>query len=273
VTEGMNRLAQALICLTDPAARAAYDAALGLPEEASVVAGSTVRDPELLLDQPPASRPYEVVEGEQSEPMPLPPAYEVVWEDDPPRPRPAYEVVEVVEAELVARAVGPWQPATRRELFARLAAVRRFVAAWQNLKPFLGDPRESLTRPARVLMLLDAMVEARPLLGSLREVLGESVPAGGMVTVLLAQPLFLHTFRLLLPDQRRAVAIDWRRGEAALTREYARLRDLVRTGRPVRRRSRRCRVVGWLVRTPEVALAVFAIVALCAAWMRGRGPR
>ena len=30
VTEGMNRLAQALVCLTDPAARAAYDAELGI---------------------------------------------------------------------------------------------------------------------------------------------------------------------------------------------------------------------------------------------------
>src|SRR6476620_8927364 len=31
VTVGMNRLAQALVCLTDPAARTAYDAEIGFP--------------------------------------------------------------------------------------------------------------------------------------------------------------------------------------------------------------------------------------------------
>ena len=268
VTEGMNRLAQALICLTDPAARAAHDASLGLLADAT----STVRDPELLLDQPPPVPAFVLVE--EVEPIPLPPAYEVVWEDEPGK-RPAYEVVEgVVEAELVAPPAGPWQPATRRDLFARLAAVRRLVAAWQKLKPVLGDPRETLSRPAPAVVFLEAVAEVRPALEPLRDVVGGPGKPGAAVAALLAQPLLLPTFRLLLPDQRRAVAIDWRRAEAALAREYTRLRELVRSGRPVRRRSRGAfRHLRWLARVPEIALVLLVIVAVFVVFLRARGVR
>jgi hypothetical protein len=293
VTEGMNRLAQALVCLTDPVARAAYDAARGfaparptpLPPEPSA---PIILDADLLLDQPPppdsthrvevpfapgVAPPeplppaYEVVE-------PLPPTYELVEESDEGSRRPAYEVVEVVEADLVARPDVPWQPATRRQLFARLAAVRRLLAAWRKLKPVLGDPREPLARTARVLVLVEAVAEVRPLLDPLRGVVGEHGRPGGLVAALVARSLVLHTLRLLLPDQRRAVALDWHRGEMALLREYARLREIVRSGRPLRRRSRgRRRVAGWLARTPEFALVALGIAAILVAFLRLRtGP-
>jgi hypothetical protein len=287
VTVGMNRLAQALVCLTDPVARAAYDAAHGFSARNRSVAspatsaqpvavlpdGPIVLDADLLLDQPPPTLPpeptpaYEVVEPEPGEPRP--PAYEVVWETEAARP--AYEVVEVVEAELVALPHVPWHPASRRQLFARLAAVRRLLAAWRQLKPVLADPREPLTRPARVLALVEAVTEVRRQLGSLRELVGDE-RAGELVVTVVAQPLMLQTLRMLLPGQRRALALDWRSAEAALLREYARLRELVRSGRPVRRRSRGgWRVAGWLARTPEFVLVVLALAALLAAFLRDRG--
>jgi hypothetical protein len=267
-TEGMNRLAQALICLTDPAARASYDASLGLVPTSD----ATVRDPELLLNRPPPLPAFVVVE--EVEPLPLPPAYEVVWEDEPAKP-PVYEIVgDVVEAKLVARPTGPWLPATRRELFARLAAVRRLLAAWQKLKPVLGDPRETLSRPAPVLILLEAAAGVRPALKPLCDVVGGPGQPGALVAALLAQPLLLPTFRLLLPDQRRAVALDWRRAELALSREYVRLRELVRSGRPVRPRAwRGFRPLKWLIRVPEVAVVLLAVAAIAVVWWRGRGGR
>ena len=130
---------------------------------------------------------------------------------------------------------------------------------------------QTQARPARVLALVEAVAEVRPLLESLREVVGEP---GGLVAAVVAQPLVLQTFRMLLPDQRRALAIDWRSAEAALLREYARLRELVRSGRPVRRRSRGgWRVVGWLARTPEFVLVALALAAILMAFLRYRGGR
>ena len=266
VTEGMNRLAQALVCLTDPAARAAYDASLGFPPASAPGLG----DPALLLDQSPQVVPYELVDETAPEPIPLPPAYEVI-RDDEPRPRPAYEVVEFVEAVVVSPPQGPWQSASRRELFARLAAVRRLVAAWQQLRPYLGDPTEPLSRPVQVLVLLEQTAELRAALAPLRDLVGEPGRPGGVVAALVAQPLTLHTLRLLLPDQRRAVAVDWRRGEAALAREYARLRELVRAGRPVQPGRRRLGRFGWVVRTPELALAALAVAVLVVVLIRTRG--
>jgi hypothetical protein len=303
VTEGMNRLAQALICLTDPAARAAYDAEHGFatapapaippqpppvtgPEVASILAEpgepeSVVPDPTLLLEYPlspgmeppePLPPPYEVVEEEPDGPL-LP--YEVVWEEDVSPPVPAYEVVaptEVVEAELVAPPDRPWQPATRRQLFARLALLRRFLAAWRTLQPFVADPREPLARPARVLGFLEAVTQVRPLLASLPGLVGDSGRSGELVAIALRQPHVLHTFRTLLPDQRRTVAIDWRRAELAVQREYTRLRELDRTGRPRQRRwSRRGRLVRWAARNPESLLVAAAIIALLSAALRARG--
>src|SRR5207248_2900994 len=92
--------------------------------------------------------------------------YEVVWEPDAAPPGPAYEVVDVVEAALVELPEIPWQPRNRRQLFARLAAIRRFLAAWGKLRATVADPREPLDRPARVLTLLEAVAEALPLLGT-----------------------------------------------------------------------------------------------------------
>ena len=312
VTEGMNRLAQALICLTDPAARAAYDAELGLPRllvppESQKPVAAIPETTEVLTFEPtpgfpiPADDPepngtdvtqvidmryepgleppeplppaYEVVENEA--PEPLPPAYEVIWETEGATSGTAYEVV---EAKVVSPPPEPpWQPPTRRALFARLAAVRRLLVAWQKLKSLLGDPREPIDRPVRVLALLEAVAEVHPLLDSVPGVVGKLSQPGGLVALLLRQPLVLHTIRALLPDQRRAVATDWQRAELELTRETVRLRELARSGRPLlsrsRARSRLRRLVRWVTRTPEAILLALAVAIVIVAILRGYSGR
>jgi hypothetical protein len=192
-------------------------------------------------------------------------------EDEPP------PALDVVEARLVAAPEPPWQPPTRRHLYARLATVRRFLTAWRQLQPLLSDPREPLDRPVRVLALLEAVAVLRPLLDSLPTILVGSSP-GGRVTILLRQPLVPQTLRALLPDQRRAVTADWQRTEADLVREYHRLRELDRSGRPFRRRARTRlrlvrRLIRWVIRTPEALLIALAVVVLMIALLRGsRGP-
>ena len=70
-----------------------------------------------------------------------PPAYEVV-EDESPEPCDSpYEVVAEtggLTPEFVAPPRPPWQPPTRRELYARLAAVRRVLAAWAETQAATG---------------------------------------------------------------------------------------------------------------------------------------
>lgn len=289
VTEGMNRLAQALICLTDPVARAAHDAELGL--DAATIWNTSDRaksEPDFLLLlrdlgeptqatevafspglAPPERLPYEVVEPNESEPPPLPyelVPYEVV---ETPVGLPLPPAYEVVEAELVKLPAVPWQPANRRQLYVRLVVLRRLLAAWRKLKPGLADPREPFDRPIRVVLFIEAATLVRSLLDSHRGLLVES---GALVAVLLRQPHMLATLRTLLPDQRRAVAIDWQRTELWLEREQVRLRKVARSqGRRRKRIGGRWRGLGWVSRSPEVVLVVLAGAVVLVALVRWVG--
>src|SRR5262249_18544854 len=119
-----------------------------------------------------------------------------------------------------------------------------------------------------VLILLDAAGEVRTLLPALRGVLGAVGQPGGIVVGLLTQALPLDTVRRLLPDQRQAVAADWRAGQAEVRREYARLRQLARGGPPTPTRPAGS-VVRWLRDNPEWVLILLAAFAVFVALVRG----
>jgi hypothetical protein len=294
VTVGMNRLAQALVCLTDPSARTAYDAEIGIPMVQSDAVGSNAQATRPV--PPPLPTPtFEVVSafplGNEDDaapsdvtqvlevpftaglapPVPIVLPYVVV---EPQPPLPAFEVVAepAVEAGIVLPVVLDWQPASRRELYARLTVLRRVMGGWQKLKPALADPQEQLNRPLSALHFLEAVVELRPLLHSRFPLVGQSGRPGGIVAALLCQPPSLHTFRSLLPDQRRVVAQDWLAGEAELQREHRRLRELSRWGRRRRPRLRRrnwfTRTLAWAIRTPESLLLVVGLAIMLAAGIR-----
>jgi len=236
-TEGMNRLAQALICLTDPVARAAHDAELRSPEAA----------PKPLADT------YGMLPSTANPPLPSPPE----------EPTPA--------AEPLALPVGDWQPRTRRELFALLAVMRRLLVAWRRLKPALADPDEPLARPAAVLALLEAVADLRPLLDHLQSLVASTGGTGTLVMEMIRQRFALPTFRTLSTEQRGALSLDWRRAEQSFTHELNRLRELVRTGRPPRRGGHRTgKFFRWATRTPEVLLLVLAIVTVLVVTLRVR---
>jgi hypothetical protein len=140
VTEGMNRLAQALVCLTDPAARAAFDAEIGVrtvqPEPDLDLKSPAARPapppiptsayevvptfPLGIEDELPASDVTQVLEvpftAGLAPPAPIVLAYSVI-ETQPP-PLPAFEVVAepIIEAIVVPAVARDWQPASRREL-------------------------------------------------------------------------------------------------------------------------------------------------------------
>jgi hypothetical protein len=120
--------------------------------------------------------------------------------------------------------------------------------------------------------LLEAVREVRAVLPPLRGLVGGPGEPGGLVAAAVTRPLALDLFRILLPDQRQAVAIDWRRGQAELQREYRRLRDLVRRPGPPGPRGSRV-LLRWVAETPELVLVVLAAAALLVALVRGLGGR
>jgi hypothetical protein len=321
VTEGMNRLAQALICLTDPATRLAYDAEIGLaatpsslatsdklPGQPTVVPRFTASGPSpthssINADGEKPSLPtyprYEILPGfpltpEEADsepadatkvivspilaqfnpPEPLPPAYEVVEPEPLP---PAYELVpdevewrpgvsppewaiEIVEPQRVTiRSPSAWQPATPRDLYRRLVYLRRLLTAFRKFKSSLGNPYEPFDHPGELLKLLDALGEIRPLLASNVQIPWGADTPHEQVIALIKQPHILHTVRLLLPEQREAIAFDLKRIEQFLLSENRRLRKLARLHRKLRfRGTQQWRAVWWVARIPEVIWVVLA---------------
>jgi hypothetical protein len=323
VTEGMNRLAQALITLTDPAGKLADDAERGAVPAADASPAATPATPAPPLAEP--SPPGSVVVAEplvdddvfsddaataETEPTdgpemtqvielqwpltgtqpPLPAGAPVVtWGKAPEPPKrpvePPYEVVpeerreplplrpprpDVVDAVVVGPASkARSDPQSRRWIYVRLALIRRAMRAWDRLRPVIADPQDPVDRPGRVVVLLEAAHAVRPLLPKLRGIVGGVGEPGGLVAAVVKQVLLMDTFRRLLPDQRQAVAIDWRRGQTSLQAEYGRLRRLSRAGRPERAGAPAVMIlVRWLKETPELVLILLGLLAVLIALFR-----
>jgi hypothetical protein len=256
VTEGMNRLAQALVCLTDPAARAAYDRGLGLTP-----AFELVEDEPLLAEVIDDAAPAD----------PAPP-YEVV--DDGPRPNDTLPLVGLPDDFAQRPPTPPHPPRAaarkpvklkRRALYRRLAALRKAVRAWEGLRPVLATPGEPLATPVAVLRLLRALADARAALPAVAFAT-DGAAAGAVVRALVRLPTAPSAVRGLLPTQRMAVARDWHDGYALLRAE----RDFHRR---LAARPRAGRRAGWQLRsavrrTPELVLIALAALVLIGAALR-----
>jgi len=271
VTEGMNRLAQALITLTDPGAKAAYDSELGVASlsppapppmpkveakpEPVIVAEPVLDDEDELPDAEPLpdAFPTEVTQ-ELIVPAELIQPYEVLPDRLPPRPAPAPSAV-----------VRPYPtpPSSRRWIYRRLALLRRSRRAWSKLRPVFLDPNDPLDRPGRILILLEGAAAIRPLLPELSGVVGGIDEPGGSLSAVLAQPLLMDAMRRLLPTQRERVAADWRAGLQELEREYARMRQVAIAERETAESAPTPpRVLLWIRDYPEVLLVGFALFIL-----------
>lgn len=300
VTEGMNRLAQALITLTDPAGKTAYDAELGLAASTKLPSPKFTRAVE-----PPPSRSAPLIVAEpvlddspfDDEAFEIPDATDATQEifvpakeaagyplaesgPLPPRPVPALEpprrtvpvakvVAEPAPIELVVAAPPP--STARRWIYTRLAQLRAARRAWERLGAILGDPQDPIDRPGRLLLLLEAAAAVRPHLPALAEVMAGAERPGAIVVAILNQPLMLDTLRRLLPDQRQALAIDWRRGQDELLDAYLRLRRQARESRDTGERGQRLpTALRWLLDYPELALIGLALFALLIAFAHSR---
>lgn len=277
VTEGMNRLAQAMIALTDPAARPAPPPAAHPDEDdfppLDVTTTTAARPPaaataaDMILDAAklaPLSAPRPVVPATEvvldAEPVAAPPPPPLVAEPPPPNVAPPVVAVETAEVEPLG--VG-YRPADRRKGYAELVALRAVLRAWEKLQPYFGVPSEPLAGPAQVLGFVEAARGCRTAL-ALSEYRDWFARYGGAVVAVVRNPLALSVFRDLVGSQRQALAADWAAAAAELKRRYKSMRRGLRESKP---RKRYATIVRdsrhWLRENPEwvlAALITFAVI-------------
>jgi hypothetical protein len=284
VTEGMNRLAQALITLTSTVAPAVGQRPGG--------GGNTL---------PPASPPARPKpRRSRRQPKPQTSAHEgvtltaptgvehdVVFEAEPvaadkavpPEPgvfrAPAVLTKEAIVSDEIPRPTAVAKrhkrfaiPAHRRDGFATLARLRKLLGGMEKLRPFFADPGERLVTPLRVFEYIRAVRAFRDEVnGGGRS--GWPAPHGRLVLTVVGHPLSLTVFRELVPSQRHAVAADWAMTHTELSGDYALLRRYLTETKPSRGWRRRLRKAsGWLRGNPEWLLVVAASTAFVAAVVR-----
>lgn len=276
VTEGMNRLAQALIAVSAP------------------VQATTARAPVELDYLPDLSQPAPAAAG-QFQPLPLPlplPANDIadaeavddevveaeVVELPPPPPVPPPRPLVQLEADplvLLDQDLPPPPPgatatrADRRKLYRELAFLRQLRKAWERIGPVAGVPSEPVRSAEAVYLVLVTRQELLRLF-DLRPDLTDDLERGGRtVTAVFTQPHAAAVLRDLVPAQRAAVAADWAAGRVGLFARYAGLRRQVRAMRPKRWGIRLAGKVGTFFRTnPEWVLVAFTLLVVLVGLIR-----
>jgi hypothetical protein len=297
VTEAMNRLAQAFVCLTDPAAKQEYDQQLLSPASEPLA----LRPPSSPESNAPARNPTSAVPDPlawlfgpwnfSSAPA-LPEPQDVFdWETAPPPPRLHLDsnmakvpneplpdgngtgaadtgVAAPASATAVKAAAGLPSPArrglgTKRALYYRVSRTRQLLWTWEQAGKYLHRPTQLLTKPAEATELIQLLQTIRELLRSFPPLLGQAGQPGYLVVALARQQLIVPTFQTLLPSQRQALARDWQAGYRLLLDHRQFLREELRG---LRRRSRLGRAVRLLRSActdhPGLWLFLLALVAL-----------
>jgi hypothetical protein len=291
VTEGMNLLAQAMICLTDPAARREYDRSLGVtsaPADARAPSRSEPAQEEAAvidlppptefvysedLEEPPVREPLPdaIIPELVEEPLPLPDE-----EDDEERDE-EFDDEEPLELPLVDDEdwAEPSEPTPhdqrqyRRGIYGELVRIRRVLEIWGRLRNYLDEPEKAFTRRTETVAFMTCLSDLRPLLGTVHNLIGEAGQPGHLVAVLSRQQLVVEMFRSLLPSQREALSQDCRSAHYVLLDRYDDLRDEVRrlTAKGFSRRVWRP-LMRHLVARPEWFLLMIGMAALAIAFLR-----
>jgi hypothetical protein len=297
VTEALNRLAQAFVCLTDPAAKRAYDAALlGKPLEPvapAPAAAPAVDTPAPASPKPPpdplawlygpftegtrqklaaamgaepaeqapaASEPTApaTAQANGSAAPPAEPAPPQVAPPPAPAPPPADPVVEAAQSALARRGLG-----TKRALYYRISRTRQLIRAWVQVGKYVGDATAQLRKRSDAVELVRQLTSIRQLLRDFPPLLGQAGQPGYLVVALARQPLILQTFLGLLPTQREALVRDWQAGLALLAAHRLFLREELWGLRRKGRLGRAVRAVQAVFsERPGLWLLLVALVAL-----------
>jgi hypothetical protein len=305
VTEAMNRLAQAFVCLTDPAAKRAYDREL-LGETAP-----QRQAPSVAVEEAP--RPLAWLPGPSEELIPIDAESADHAENEPEVPLLPSEVAEAAapgeQARIPTTLAGPAldgtppdivipdglpataQPplverldpvaagasaararrglGTKRALYFRIARTRKLLAAWDQLGKYLAQPQRRITKPTEATELIRLLARIVSLLRGFPPVLGQAGEPGYLVIALARQPAPVPMFQTLLPSQRESLAQHWEAGRKFLIAHRLFLRHEVRSRRARSRLARAARTVAtFMAEYPEYVLFALAILALTVAIAR-----
>ncbi len=233
----MNLLAQAMICLTEPATRTAYDQKL-LPSPPVINLGDADELPLQLVDEPPAAaRPVRLDRRAQPDldPLRLPPeTYSL--EDEPDAD--ALLIPELIDDEPLTlaeeedeedepetRSINPRPdrtPKTRRDFYRSIVRIRRVLRIWERLRAYLDDPEKTFDRRIDTIAFMSCLAELQPLLPSVADLVGGPNQPGHLVAALARQQLVVEMFRSLLPSQRLALTRDCQSAHYCAARKIAR---------------------------------------------------
>ena len=204
VTEAMNRLARAFSCLTDPAAKKAYDAWLSGPrtrEPAKRTASDTSADPLAWLfgpwsgltnarsndrrqladwrDAPPPPRrpttadptplPEEVRFPANGTGSPVVPPRDPMAVSAPPAPGPIDSFLQAAQCSRARRAL-----TTRRALYHRMRVTHRLIRAWEQAGKYVNRPGRRLVRPCAARRAGTSTALGRSVLGGFPSFAGEA---------------------------------------------------------------------------------------------------
>ncbi|MCU0705985.1 MAG: hypothetical protein MUF18_18620 [Fimbriiglobus sp.] len=273
VTEGMNRLAQALIAVSAPPAPAAPapSPAFALDDLPDLSAPQTAPiQPQPLPPPAPAVIDYEASDDEvvEAEVVELPPPPPV----PPPRPLVQLEADPLVLDDVADTPPPPGATATRtdrRKLYRELAFLRQLRKAWERIGPVAGVPSEPVRSAEAVYLVLVTRRELLRLF-DLRPDLTDDLDRGGrVVTAVFTQPHAAAVLRELVPSQRAAVAADWAAGRVGLFARYAGLRKRIRAMRPKRWGVRAAGRMGdFFRRNPEWVLVLLTLLLVLIGLLR-----
>lgn len=222
VTEGMNRLAQAMLAVTlsasaAPVAEPPSEAAFDLRPKSGTTAAIVAAVP--VLDAQPLEAPIELQE-------PSAPALPGLRPSQVVAPPPAIDTVPDVQIATTRVA--------RRAAYRELAGLRALVRAWEQLRSSFGTPTATLPSAAEVFDILEGIAHVRDAAahpGLRVTVVQDAAPR---LAAILRQPLAVGVFRSLTSAQRHTVARDWVKAHSLFTGRAVRLRQALRKSRPRR---------------------------------------
>ena len=294
VTEGMNRLAQALIAVM--AAAPVPEAVFPPPRpRRSARPKSKPRIeplPEPLPPPTPGGYDFSPVSPPASAPTPppaaLPPPPPVILDAEviatrpdgrsaptrrPPEPAPVRKAVLPLPPVTVPEPPEGtnYFPAKRRQGYRELVFLRRLRACWALLKRTVGDANEPLTSAEAVYELLHGSRQLATLRRreEFERVIRGDAEAVASVTV---QPAVLTVLRELVPSQRWGLAVAWDAGRLAIEKREKWLRERMRESKPARRTQPSSGGLGGLLRdNPEWVLLLLTGLALAIGIARAVG--
>ncbi len=260
VTEGMNRLAQALIALTAsaeaiPPPRKPVRKTHPKPKPPEVE--SPLIDLTPLASVAPAAPQSAILEAEmivEAEVVRAPASVEAPI----PLPLPA----EAIPPGLIELPEIPHSD-DRRKSYRQLAYLRKLHRAWVALQPVVAAPSEPLVSAEMVYRLLVGFRDLRGLLRRGRARYRALESAGGSVLALAQQNHSVLVVRELIPGQRQAVAMDWALGKASLEGQMSAVRKSLKRPRSHNALAEAGRVFGQrLQQNPEWVLASLTVLLI-----------